>query len=102
MAKQIKDESSIKLMTEGDEEGTKELIKAMGQLKVNENAKVIFHFSNFIGYGYDFSQTIEGIPAQKIYANAVKTTQELDGHSNFEKLLGAGVDNNFGWYLTSL
>jgi hypothetical protein len=104
MAKQLKDEPSVKIIMEGDEEGTKELIKSMGKLQVDEDYKVRFNFSNVLGYGYDFNKnTEEGIPGRLVYNTAINTTKKLSGSPHFERFLDEGiVDNKFGWYLTSL
>jgi hypothetical protein len=103
MAFRLKDEPSVRLMMEGDEEGTKELIKAMGQLQVDKDYKIRFNFSNIIGYGYDFNKTTEeGTPAKEVYEHAVKNTKKLGGSPHFETFLDEGIiDNQFGWYLTS-
>lgn len=103
MAFRLKDEPSVKLIMEGDEEGTKELIKSMGKLQVDKGYKIRFNFSSILGYGYDFNKkTEEGIPAKEAYERAVNNTKKLSGHINFETFLDEGVVNNrFGWYLTS-
>lgn len=103
MAFHLKDEPSVRLIMEGDEEGTKELIKSMGKLQVDKEYKVRFNFSNTLGYGYDFNnKTEEGIPVKEVYERAVNNTKKLSGSPNFEKFLDEGiVDDKFGWYLTS-
>jgi hypothetical protein len=104
MAFHLKDEPSVKFIMEGDEEGTKELIKTIGKLQVDEEYKIRFNFSRIIGYGYDFNKkTEEGIPARNLYLNAIKHAQEFSNHPNFEKFLKEGIVNSrFGWYLTSI
>jgi hypothetical protein len=104
LAFHLKDEPSIKIIMEGDEEGTKNLIQSMGKLQVDEEYKIRFHFSKIIGYGYDFNKkTEEGISAKKIYNNAVENTKKLGGNPHFETLMYNGiVDNRFGWYITSI
>jgi len=104
MALHLKDEPSVKLMMEGDEEGTKELIRAIGKLQVDEEYKVRFNFSNILGYGYDFNKnTEEGVPAKTIYERAVNNTKQLSGIAHFETFVKEGIVNDkFGWYLTSL
>jgi hypothetical protein len=104
MAFHLKDEPSVKLMMEGDEEGTKELIKSMGKLQIDKEYKIRFNFSTIMGYGYDFNMnTEEGIPAKEMYNNAINTLKKVSGHPNFEKFLDEGiVDDRFGWYLASL
>lgn len=104
LALHLKDEPSIKLMMEGDEEGTKNLIQSMGELIEDKDYKIKFLFSKVIGYGYDFTKKDEeGILAKEIYENAVKNTKESGGFPNFETLMYEGiVEDRFGWYITSI
>ena len=78
------------------------IVRSMGELRVNEDAKVRFHFGKMIGYGYDFERKLpEGQDSRETYLNAVKNTKKLRGTPGFEDFISEGIESNrFGWYLT--
>ena len=80
----------------------KNIVRSMGELRVNEDAKIRFHFSDMICYGYDFERRLpEGQDSRETYLNAVKNTKKLNGTQGFENFISEGIESNrFGWYLT--
>lgn len=102
MAAKLKDDAQLMILAEGDEEVTKNIIQSMGEVRIDEKHKIRFHFSNYMGYGYDFAkQSSEGRNAREIYENAVKITKEFNGTKHVEQIIADGVEKDrFGWYIT--
>ena len=95
----IEQDAGFKLMSEGDVELVKKIIKPLSKVMVDEPHKVRIHFVSIIGYGYDF----EGDSAKETYDRAVRYTKKVSGIPNFETFVSDGiVDDRFGWYITSL
>lgn len=100
----LKDNPSLRLLGDDEEEFMRSLVQSMGQLMVNIPHKIRHHWQNHIGYGYDFSvETGNDITSKAMYETAVKTTRNLSGEPHFEIFVDSGiVDNRFGWYITRL
>ena len=96
----LANDPSFRLLTDGEEEVGKSVVKGMGELNIDEPHKVRFHFSPIIGYGYDFSKEYGGESAKDIYQRAVENTKELSGSPMMETFVSDGVQDNFGWYIT--
>ncbi|MBR9705643.1 hypothetical protein GOV14_01280 [Candidatus Pacearchaeota archaeon] len=104
LAEMHKDNPQLKMMVDGDLEGTKNVIESFGDLQVDKPYKVRFMFHSTIGYGYDFETESEGGKSPKeIYEHAVDATRQFTeaGMSHVEHLVDSGVEEErYGWYTT--
>jgi hypothetical protein len=102
MATKLKDDPQLSIMAEGDEELTKNIVKSFCKARVDEPHKIRLHFSNYIGYGYDFQkETGEAETSREIYERAVEKTKKLAGISHVEQIIADGMEGErFGWYIT--
>lgn len=92
---------SLNIITEGDADLGRSVVRSMGNIAINEPHKIRRHFGNFIGYGYDFNESADGEPAKEIYDRAVETTKGMVNNQHVEHFVAEGVVNNrFGWYVT--
>ena len=101
MAKQlIEEDESFKIVADGEVETARDIISQMGKAYVDYEEKFRYHFSKFIGYGYDFSKE----DAEETYNRAVKNTRERLLGDMGETLLFDEIDKskNIGLYLTKI
>ncbi len=103
MTSTLKDYPKLSIVAEGNEELTKNIIQSMGELRINEEHKIRFHFSVYIGYGYDFDKQSGGKKTTKeIYEHAVRNTKKLRDVKHVEQIIAEGIEKDrFGWYITT-
>lgn len=100
MAKQLLEKDpNLNDTVDGELDGAKAVIQAMGRVAVDEDYKFRFHYTGFIGYGYDFSKN----DAKQTYNRAVENTRKRLLGNFGETLLHDEVrDDKIGLYLTQI
>ncbi|MBU2616174.1 MAG: hypothetical protein KKC19_03660 [Nanoarchaeota archaeon] len=95
-------DTGFRVLCDNEEELGARIVQSMGEIRVSKPHKIRHHFSNVIGYGYDFTQFEErGIPTREFYENVVRNAKTLG--SIGEKLIHDEVlENRFGLYMTQI
>ena len=94
---------AFKVIYDLEREKSQQAIRNRSNIMIDTDYKLRMHILNFIAYGYDLTkQTGTGESADAVYKRAVELTQKMSGKPHLEQFQRAGVEGNFGWYITKI